>query len=103
MPSGSASYPGHCHGTVSVCQCVFLYLGVRVQATRESLKCLPFLFGAERELILAAALVKHKHGLAWLCLGLCVYVAECKLTCYCFQRGVSCASPIPQDEEFKPL
>lgn len=37
------------------------------------------------------------HELAWLCLGLCVYMAECELTCYCFQRGVSHARLIPQD------
>lgn len=97
MPSGSASHRGRCHGTVSVFLCVCVC--VQVQATRESLKWLPFLFGAEREFILAAAPVKYKHQLAWLCLGLCVYVADCKLTCYCFQRGVTCAGPVPQDEE----
>lgn len=36
---------------------------------------------------------------AWLCLGLCVYVADCELTCYGFQRGVSSAGLIPQDVE----
>lgn len=41
----------------SACFCVC----VQVQATRESLKCLPFLFGGEREFILAAAPVKYKH------------------------------------------
>lgn len=33
-------------------------------------------FGIEGESILAAALVQHIHELAWLCLYLCVYVAD---------------------------
>lgn len=52
---------------------------VYVQAACESQKCLAFLFGTEVEFILAA---EHKHELSWLCLGLHVYVANCKLTCY---------------------
>lgn len=50
---------------------------VQIESTREPLKCLPFLFGAERESISAAAPLKYKHGeLPRLRSAPCVYVAD---------------------------
>lgn len=50
---------------------------VQIESTREPLKCLPFLFGAERESISVAAPLKYKHGeLPRLRSAPCVYVAD---------------------------
>lgn len=43
---------------------------------------------------LSSCTAEHKHEFSWLCLSLCVYVANCKMTCCCIQREDLRASPV---------
>ena len=93
---GILSFTMPWHGQ-HICVCVCVCLCMCVSGFRQHVSVCPRAWQRGKINLLAAAQFQHIHELIGPCLVLCVYAAECELTCYCFQRGRSSSSLIPQD------